>query len=226
MERIDGLVEGFIRFQKQYFDRFPSCYRELNQGQKPSTLIIGCGDSRVDPAILLDSDPGDVFTVRNVASLVPPPSQDVGHQSVLAAIQYAVVHLHVAHIIVLGHSQCGGIRALMEQGGCSHQYAQEHHLGYVYNWMSIAAPAREKVLQELAHASLDEQSCACEKESVLLSLHNLALMQEVKERVDAGDLLLHGWYFDMVEGSMFSYSEQEAAFVSVVPPSLMSERAA
>ena len=114
MRDIERFIDGFQRFQYQYYEAAPSLYRNLRDGQHPSTLLIGCCDSRVDPAMLLGCDPGDIFTVRNVANLVPPADRDQGHHGVLAAIQFAVDQLKVGRIIVLGHAHCGGIRALME----------------------------------------------------------------------------------------------------------------
>ena len=115
MRDIERFIDGFQRFQYQYYEAAPSLYRNLRDGQHPSTLLIGCCDSRVDPAMLLGCDPGDIFTVRNVANLVPPADRDQGHHGVLAAIQFAVDQLKVGRIIVLGHAHCGGIRALMER---------------------------------------------------------------------------------------------------------------
>ena len=113
MRDIERFIDGFQRFQYQYYEA--ALYRNLRDGQHPSTLLIGCCDSRVDPAMLLGCDPGDIFTVRNVANLVPPADRDQGHHGVLAAIQFAVDQLKVGRIIVLGHAHCGGIRALMER---------------------------------------------------------------------------------------------------------------
>ena len=100
MRDLERLVDGFQRFQQQYYEEAPSLYRNLRDGQHPSTLLVGCCDSRVDPAMLLGCDPGDIFTVRNVANLVPPPDRDQGHHGVLAAIQFAVEQLKVSRIIV------------------------------------------------------------------------------------------------------------------------------
>ncbi|MFM2396759.1 MAG: hypothetical protein RLZZ144_9, partial [Pseudomonadota bacterium] len=104
------LVEGFLRFREQHFAHKDSLYQQLVQhGQTPKTLVVACCDSRVDPALVLDCAPGDLFVIRNVANLVPPSEDRAGHHGTTAAIQYGVVNLGVEHIIVLGHAHCAGI---------------------------------------------------------------------------------------------------------------------
>lgn len=213
MKKIENLVEGFARFQQHYFEESPQLYRNLCAGQCPSTLLIGCCDSRVDPAILLGCDPGDIFMMRNIANLVPPPAQDSGPHGVLAAIQFAVDDLKVERIIVLGHSQCGGIRALI-RGRAS----AGRPMDFVSNWMAIAEPARELVLRQLPHACEEERCRACEQASILISLNNLQRMESVRTRLEEGSLSLHGWYFDLVVGSLRAYSPRADAFLPIFSP--------
>lgn len=212
MKKIENLIDGFLRFQHQYFEASPQLYRELCTGQHPSTLLIGCCDSRADPTLMLGCDPGDLFITRNIANLVPPPHQYTGPQGVLAAIQFAVDDLKVDRIIVLGHSQCGGIRALMRGR------ATEQPTDFVSHWMAVAEPARELVLRQLPHASDEERCLACEQASILISLKNLRRMENVLSRVEDGSLTLHGWYFDMTRGSLRAYCPRADAFLPVVPP--------
>lgn len=211
MKKIENLIDGFSRFQQHYFEDSPELYRGLCEGQRPSTLVIGCCDSRVDPAMLLGCDPGDLFTIRNMANLVPPPTSDLGPQGVLAAIQFAVEDLRVESIIVLGHSQCGGIKALM--GG---RARRGRPTDFVSRWMDIAEPARERVMRQLPHASEEERHCACEQASILISLQNLRRMDSVRARLEDGSLTLHGWYFDLVVGSLRSYSPDADAFMPIL----------
>ena len=168
MRDIERFIDGFQRFQYQYYEAAPSLYRNLRDGQHPSTLLIGCCDSRVDPAMLLGCDPGDIFTVRNVANLVPPADRDQGHHGVLAAIQFAVDQLKVGRIIVLGHAHCGGIRALMERPA-----GAAGEPDYLNRWMDIAEPARQRVLNQMPDAPDAERRRACEQASILISLRNL-----------------------------------------------------
>src|SRR5665811_647211 len=113
-----ALIEGFLRFRGH---RFPSdgieYLRLFAEGQKPKFLIVGCCDSRVDPAIIFDCEPGELFVIRNVANIVPPNEERIGHHGTTAALEYGVCNLGVEHIVVLGHEHCGGIQTLMQTGG-------------------------------------------------------------------------------------------------------------
>lgn len=211
MKKIENLIDGFARFQQHYFEESPELYRGLCEGQRPSTLVIGCCDSRVDPAMLLGCDPGDIFTIRNMANLVPPPNRDMGPQGVLAAIQFAVEDLRVESIIVLGHSQCGGIKALMAGRADAGRPGD-----FVSHWMSIAEPARERVMRQLPQAGENERHRACEQASILISLKNLRSMESVRARLEDGSLSLHGWYFDLVVGSLRAYSPDADAFIPIL----------
>ena len=213
MQDIERFIDGFQRFQKQYFERDPKLYRDLKQGQHPSTLVIGCCDSRVDPALLLDCDPGDIFTIRNIANLVPPCGGSNGRQGVSAALQFAVTQLKVERIIVLGHSGCGGIRALMDE-----QFPSSEGTDFLGRWVSIADPAKYRVLQKLGTAPSAAQYRACEQAAILVSLKNLESFPWVAERVQADKLSLHGWYFDMEAGALLAYSPRADAFLPLVCP--------
>src|SRR5450830_1544844 len=166
MEELEKFVNGFSLFQQQYFSEPQTLYDSLRDGQRPTTLLIGCCDSRVDPALLTGCDPGDMFVVRNIANLVPPCTPDAP-PGVSSAIEFAVCGLEVARIIVLGHARCGGIRALM----ASTRVTEE--TDFVARWMRIAEPVRRDVLRELHHKHQDQQCRAAELASILHSLDNL-----------------------------------------------------
>lgn len=207
MQDIERFIGGFRTFQNDYFGPEASPYDTLKHGQSPKTMVIGCSDSRVDPVILTNSGPGDIFTVRNVANLVPPCEDDSGRHGVSAALEFAVCFLEVEHIIVLGHSQCGGIRALME-GGCDHTASS-----FISRWMSIAAPARAQVLEQLPEKDAATQRLAAERAAILLSVENLHSFPFVDERVKAGKLTLHGWYFDLEHGELLEYDAEQRSFL-------------
>jgi carbonic anhydrase len=145
-------------------------------------------------------------SVRNVANLVPPFEESGGVHGVSAALEFAVCHLGVEHIIVLGHSQCGGIGALM-RGTCGCKGG-----GFISRWMDIATPAREKVLAELSLKTPELQQRAAEQASILLSLENLHSFPWIHERVAQGSLNLHGWYFDIAAGELHAYAPECAGF--------------
>lgn len=211
MQDLEKFIHGFSRFQQQYFNDQETIYDNLRAGQRPTTLLIGCCDSRVDPMLLTGSDPGDMFVVRNIANLVPPCTPDAP-PGVSSAIEFAVCNLEVARIIVLGHARCGGIRALL----APQQIAPE--TDFVGRWMKIAEPVRQRVLHDLAHRSSDEQHKACEMASILHSLDNLLTYPWLKRRVESGDLMLHGWYFDIETGALLAYSPRQQAFLPLVCP--------
>ena len=205
------LIEGFYRFREQHFAEDDALYRQLvTDGQAPKVLVIACCDSRVDPALVLDCEPGDLFVIRNVANLVPPAeNRRGGRHGTSAALEYAVGTLQVEHIIVLGHAHCGGIRALMTGLGT------ENGDSYINSWMRVAEGAKVSVLRELPDAPLEQQLEACEQRAILGSLENLMTFDWVRERVEAGVLTLHGWYFDIEHGRLLRYDKATAAFADL-----------
>ncbi|MBI3902157.1 MAG: carbonic anhydrase [Nitrosomonadales bacterium] len=192
------LIQGFLRFREQHFT--DALYRQLvSQGQTPRILVVACCDARVDPAIILDCAPGDLFVIRNVANLVPPSENLIGHHGTSAALEYGVRNLDVQHIIVLGHAHCGGIRTLVETGGASNPDS------FIDDWMHLVEDARAGVEQDMPGAPLDEKLQACEQRAILISLHNLKTFPWVRERIENGTLSLHGWYFDIERGQLLSH---------------------
>jgi carbonic anhydrase len=206
MTEIQKLISGFKRFHANYFGGDQELFGQLRQGQNPSAMVIACSDSRVDPAILLDCEPGDLFMVRNVANLVPPYEKGAGLHGVSTALEFGVCVLKVQHLIVLGHSSCGGVRALMQ--GIPDGARGE----FIINWVNIAKRAKERVLAELPGATPQEQCCACEEASILVSLENLLTFPWVRERVEEGSLALHGWYFNIETGELVAYSPATGQF--------------
>jgi carbonic anhydrase len=206
MKDIARFIAGFKRFRQHYFDPHEQRFAPLQQGQSPKVLLVGCSDSRVDPAMLTGCAPGELFVVRNVANLVPPCEHDTHHHGVSAALEYAVCALEVEHIVVLGHSGCGGISALME--GVPDGLSTE----YIGPWVRIAERAREKILKDLAGKDLAVQIRACEQAAILVSLENLLSFSWISDRVESGALLLHGWYFDISVGQLLSYTPDKGSF--------------
>jgi carbonic anhydrase len=210
MADVTHLITGFTDFQKQFFGASSDLAERLRSGQNPQALLIGCCDSRVDPALLTACNPGDLFVLRNIANLVPPYVRNDDYHGVSSTIEYAVCHLKVSDIIVMGHSNCGGIGALLES-------ARKEPVGeFIGNWVNIAAAARDKVLQEMPDASPEEQARACEKEAILVSLRNLLTFPWVKERVASGRLSLHGWYYNIASGQLKYYDPILGEFVVLV----------
>lgn len=209
---ITAFLAGFARFQERYFKSGDeSVFAQLRLGQNPRALVISCCDSRADPGMLLGAGPGEIFVVRNVANLVPPYRNGAEMPGIRADIEFAVKGLNVERIIILGHSGCGGIGALMK--GEAETASQYEFIGA---WVSIAAAARERVLRELAGEPVAAQVKACEKAAIGLSLENLMSFPWIRERVQAGTLTLHGWYFDIDAGELLEHSEETGQFVPLV----------
>ena len=180
------LIEGYRRFRETAYREHRALYEALvARGQSPRAMVIGCSDSRVDPAILFGTEPGEIFVVRNVANLVPPFAQSGNYHGTSAALEFAVRSLEVEHVIVLGHARCGGIAALLDNfAGLGSDFIRP--------WMQIAAPAREKAMNQAGDGGVDAQRC-CEHEAIKVSLGNLQSFPWIAERVRTGKLQLHGW---------------------------------
>ncbi len=212
MRDVSKFLSGFRRFQKNYLGEQHELFDQLiQQGQRPRALVIACCDSRCDPALLTDCDPGDMFVVRNVANLVPPHVQATYFAATTSAIAFAVHNLEVEHIIVMGHAQCGGIRALME-----HKTPTCNEEELIAKWLGIAEDARQQVLQELKDKPMQMLTNACEQSAILVSLENLMSYPWISSRVHQGKLALHGWYFDMQGGELYEYQPESGAFEVLV----------
>jgi len=205
------LIEGFQRFRERHFAEDSVQFQNLVQfGQTPKALVVACCDSRVDPALVLDCAPGDLFVVRNVANLVPPAENQGHYHGTSAALEFGVKDLAVRHIIVLGHAQCGGIHALLEG-------SVDKEESFIAEWMGIADAAREQVEREHANASSEVRHRACEQQAILVSLDNLRTFSWVRERVEQGKLTLHGWYFDIERGELLGYDVTTGKFEPLQP---------
>ena len=204
---LEQLVEGFRRFREQHFAKDDALYRQLaTQGQTPKVMVVACCDSRVDPAIVLGSAPGDLFVIRNVANLVPPADNHAGYHGTTAALEYGVRFLGVKHIIVFGHAQCGGIQALMRHIDVNDPDS------FIGDWMELAEPARAAVERDLPDAAPEVRARACEQNAIGVSLQNLMTFHWVRERVESGQLALHGWYFDIEQGQLLQYNNTSRQF--------------
>jgi len=204
------LIQGFHRFREEHFVDDGALYKQLvSEGQTPKILVVACCDSRVDPSLVFNCDPGDLFVIRNVANLVPPLEDHHGHHGTTAAIEYGVNYLGVGHIIVLGHAHCGGIDTLVRAGGVCASGS------YIDDWMCLAESARADVMEEMPNATIEEKERACEQRAILVSLENLKTFPWVCERVEKGLLTLHGWYFDIEHGQLLRYDATTRNFESV-----------
>jgi len=201
---LDRLLAGFRGFKAIYYEQRPERVQALvEEGQHPSVLFIACSDSRVDPAIITHAEPGELFVVRNVANLVPPYEPDSSHHSTSAALEFAVRDLGVSEIVILGHSHCSGVRAMLDKGG-NGQTDRE----FIAPWVSIAAEAARG---QDAVNDLDRETGAG-RAALRVSMQNLLSFPWVAARVDAGTLGISGWWFDMQAGQLHGIREPNAPF--------------
>jgi carbonic anhydrase len=211
---LERLLKGFADFKLGYYREHLDLFKRLaTEGQSPEILIVGCADARVDPGILTQTKPGDIFTVRNVAAMVPPAQYppDERHHGTSAAIEFAVRGLSVRHVIVLGHALCGGIGALVD--GRESAYADYHYLA---TWTRIAQEVRDLVVRELAGRPRAEIARALEQAAALNSVRNLMSFRWIAERVEAGTLSLHAWWFNLIEGQLYAFNPASAIFEPVL----------
>lgn len=209
-EPLDRLIAGYREFRREYVSKRYAAYRTWAAAtQEPRVMMIACSDSRINPAILTHAGLGDVFVVNNVANLVPPYKEGKEtHHSTSAALEFALTHLGVEHIIILGHSGCGGIKALMQ--GTARTNPDIY--SFIGPWMDIARPAREYVLHHHATCSQEEKLTLCEKQSLLVSLENLRTFPWVRSALEAGLLALHVWHFDVGSGMIEQYDTRLERF--------------
>lgn len=213
VDSVDRLVAGFRGFRARYYEQRPERMTELAAyGQAPEVMVVACADSRVDPGLLLGAEPGEVFTVRNVANLVPPYAPDAAMHGTSAALEFAVRDLGVKHLVVLGHSACGGIKAL--RSAMSGKVSERE---FMAPWMAIVAEA-----------------CGCgeggempgqaevEHEGIRISLKNLHTFPWIAGKVATGELTLHGWWVDLNAGRLCAVSpdsdEVRELVAGVEPP--------
>jgi carbonic anhydrase len=190
------LLDGYLAFTSQRLPTEQARYRELaERGQSPEVMVIGCCDSRVSPEVIFDAGPGELFVVRNVANLVPVYAPDGGAHGVSAALEYAVRVLRIKHVVVLGHAQCGGIRAFIDK------MAPLTPGDFIGRWMSMFVKPGEQVSQR-DHETMQDFTTRIEKAAVFRSLENLMTFPFVQEPVGRGELKLHGAYFGVAEGSL------------------------
>ena len=206
------LIDGYRTFTSARLPTEQSRYRELSErGQSPQVMVIGCCDSRVSPEVIFDAGPGELFVVRNVANLVPVYAPDSGTHGVSAALEYAVNVLKVKHIVVLGHAQCGGIRAFIDKA------APLSPGDFIGKWMAMFIKPGE-IVEQRERESMAEFTERIEKAAVFRSLENLMTFPFVRNAVDRGDMQLHGAYFGVAGGSLYVLDKTSKKFMSARQP--------
>lgn len=212
MPEFSELLQGYRRFRETGYPRQRARYDKLvHEGQHPKLLVIGCSDSRVDPAQIFDVDPGEIFVVRNVAALVPPYETSPGLHGVSAAVEYAVQVLEVRQIVVMGHGHCGGCKAALSQ---SVRGKAPGEGGFVADWINLLDTAREPVVEQFGVEGREAER-AMEFAAIGVSLDNLRTFPFVREAEARGDVKLRGTFFAISEGVLYLRDEDTGVFETV-----------
>ncbi len=201
MERI---LSGAAKFLREEYPKNKEFYKKLaNKQQKPIALFITCADSRVHPNLITQTEPGDLFLLRNAGNLIPPHGSVIGGEA--ATIEYAVEVLEVRNIIVCGHSECGAMKALISREGIE-------DLPSVKAWCEHAEATRRIVKQKYKTLTGSKLAVAATEQNVLVQLNNLSTHPCVAARLATGELHTYGWYFDMASGQIYQYDSVTTEF--------------
>lgn len=208
---MEKLIAGIHKFQQDELGRYQELFHRLSrEGQNPHTLFITCSDSRVLAELITQSQPGDLFVVKNVGNIVPPANVSGSTNSTAAAIEFAVQTLGVSDVVVCGHSLCGAMAALL--GGLPEKESMPH----LREWLEIASPVRKLIDRDYRHLSDPEaRMTAAGEENVLFALENLHTYPIVTSRLAAGTLRLHGWFFKIATAEMFAYDPLSQQFQAI-----------
>ena len=201
---MEKLIRGLHQFQSQVFSSQREFFERLADGQRPEALFITCSDSRINPNLITQTDPGDLFILRNAGNIVPPYGAGEGGES--ATIEFAVQGLNVTDIIVCGHSHCGAMKGLLHRESLESMPA-------VASWLGHAEATRRIVAENYRHLPAERLLTAATEENVIVQIENLRTHPSVAVRLSRGDLRLHGWVYKIETGEVFSYDPDEGQFV-------------
>lgn len=191
---IDEIKAGYENFFDTHYGSDASKEFSIYQKHQPKILVITCCDARISPSLLFNARPGDLFVIRNVANLIPPYESDGSYHGTSAAIEFAVSTLSVKHVIVLGHSCCAGIESLFGD--------RPNGDAFLNKWMNLASNAYKWTIENHKDACIDHQLECCSKQSIINSISNLKTFPFVDGKIETGKLFVHGWYFDLISGSL------------------------
>lgn len=200
------LIQGVHQFREEHFRPLQSLFEQLSRGQTPETLFITCSDSRIDPNLLTQTQPGELFILRNAGNIVPPHGAANGGEA--ATIEFAVAGLGVKDIIICGHSHCGAMKGLLAPESLQ-------GLPAVAAWLEQAEATRRVIRENYQHLAGDALVTATVEENVLVQLENLRTLPAVAARLARGDLHLHGWVYKLETGDVFAFDPLQGQFVPV-----------
>ncbi len=202
------LIEGLHRFQSEVFSAQRELFTRLSQGQSPEVMFITCSDSRINPGLITQTRPGEMFVMRNAGNIVPCYGH--GTQGEDATIEFALVHLRIKHVIVCGHSRCGAMQGLLKPEALEALPAMKV-------WLKHAEGTRRLIQENYQHLKDDALLTATAEENVLVQLENLRTHPTVREQLDRRAVTLHGWVYKLETGQMFNYEPEAGQFLPLVP---------
>jgi carbonic anhydrase len=208
-KKLEKLYKGIHTFKASYFKKEKEFFKRLSAAQVPEVLFITCSDSRVDPNLVTQSKPGEIFIVRNVGNIVPPYDAIKDKNSVAAALEFAVLGLKVKDIIVCGHSNCGAMQTLYKD---SSELSSMPHLR---DWLNLASGVRDMVAKYYPNETGESKLRKTEEENVLMQLHNIQTYPFVADALINGTLHLHGWYYDIATADICSYDPADDVFKKI-----------
>ena len=210
MTHFADMIEGYRRFRDGGWQQQRERWEQLAEGQSPKVMIIACSDSRSEPSQIFDTNPGEIFVVRNVAALVPPFETTPGRHGVSAALEFAVQFLHVEEIVVMGHGLCGGCHAALHRTMAG---AEPGRGGFIADWIAMLDDAGEQVRSD--HRDIDnrEAARAMELAAVRVSLDNLRTFPCIQEKERRGALRLRGAFFAISDGVLHLMDETSGEFL-------------
>lgn len=211
---MDKLLDGYRRFRATSWPERKALFERLAaRGQRPQTLIIACSDSRVDPSMIFDAGPGELFVVRNVANLVPPYAPDGEYHGTSAALEFAVMGLRVKHIVIMGHGRCGGINAFR-----NHEGAEPLSPGdFIGKWITLLEPAARRLEASHSDPESDPQT-AFERAAIRQSIDNLRTFPCISSLEKKGRIALHGAWFDIANGTLWALDNETDRFMPMGTP--------
>ncbi|MHB1856980.1 MAG: carbonic anhydrase [Acidobacteriaceae bacterium] len=210
------IIDGVLKFQRDVYPGQKALFQQLSDAQRPQAMFIGCSDSRVIPELFMQQGPGDLFVVRNAGNIVPPHAVAPG--GVSASIEYAVAVLGVPDIVVCGHSGCGAMTAILRGG------EQLEALPEVARWLHFADAARKVVAEQHASKEHDDKLNTLVRENVLAQLDNLLTHPVVANAVQAKEVRLHGWVFDIATATVTTYDAEAGDFVPLAHSSFVGTK--
>jgi len=204
---MDKIIAGVERFRRHEYPAHRDLFEHLaRKQQKPIALFITCADSRVHPNLITQTDPGDLFLIRNAGNIIPPHGSPVGGEA--ATVEYSLEVLGIRHIIVCGHSQCGAMKAMLED-------PHLNDLPAAKAWFQHAEATRRIVRAKYADLSPEERLVAATEENVLIQMNNLSTHPSVAAHLSAGDLRMYGWYYDIGSGRVLQFDQQSGQFQDI-----------